>query len=143
MIEPICIQVFVELNEKIFEILIQAKLCVDENVPVIPIPGPSALVTALSASGLSTDEFTFGNLLMKFGLLLMKSIVYGLLTLLSNDIYIFMQLDSFLNMLGQEERGWQFLQLKQLPRYSLFLLTNSVNFLKRLLHFLVTLGNSF
>lgn len=39
----------------------QAKLCVDENIPVIPIPGPSALVAALSASGLATDEFTFGN----------------------------------------------------------------------------------
>ncbi|KAM7521162.1 hypothetical protein LguiB_020124 [Lonicera macranthoides] len=42
-----------------------AKLCVDENVPVIPIPGPSALVTALSASGLSTDEFTFVGFLPK------------------------------------------------------------------------------
>lgn len=41
--------------------LLQAKLCVDENIPVIPIPGPSALVAALSASGLATDEFTFGN----------------------------------------------------------------------------------
>ncbi|EOY14869.1 hypothetical protein QUC31_000255 [Theobroma cacao] len=36
-----------------------AKLCVDENILVIPIPGPSAFLTALSASGLSTDEFTF------------------------------------------------------------------------------------
>lgn len=41
--------------------LMQAKLCVDKNIPVIPIPGPSALITALSASGLPTDEFTFGN----------------------------------------------------------------------------------
>ena len=37
----------------------QAKLCVSENIPVIPIPGPSAFVAALSASGLATDEFTF------------------------------------------------------------------------------------
>ncbi|KAF3446371.1 hypothetical protein FNV43_RR11550 [Rhamnella rubrinervis] len=36
-----------------------AKLCVDKNIPVIPIPGPSALVAALSASGLATNEFTF------------------------------------------------------------------------------------
>ncbi|XP_050212937.1 uncharacterized protein LOC126664547 [Mercurialis annua] len=36
-----------------------AKLCVDENIPVVPIPGPSAAVAALSASGLPTDEFTF------------------------------------------------------------------------------------
>lgn len=39
----------------------QAKLCVDENIPVIPIPGPSAVVAAVSASGLATDEFTFGE----------------------------------------------------------------------------------
>lgn len=41
------------------------KLCVSENVPVIPIPGPSALVAALSASGLSTDEFAFVGFLPK------------------------------------------------------------------------------
>lgn len=29
------------------------------DVPVVPIPGPSALVTALSASGISVAEFTF------------------------------------------------------------------------------------
>lgn len=44
--------------------LMQVKLCVDENIPVIPIPGPFAFVAALSASGLATDEFTFGKLLM-------------------------------------------------------------------------------
>ncbi|XP_020423858.1 uncharacterized protein LOC18793762 isoform X2 [Prunus persica] len=42
-----------------------AKLCVHENIPVIPIPGPSAFVAALSASGLSTDEFTFVGFLPK------------------------------------------------------------------------------
>ena len=42
-------------------IFTQAKLFVSENVPVVPIPGPCALVSALSASGLPTDEFTFGN----------------------------------------------------------------------------------
>ncbi|KAI5402922.1 hypothetical protein KIW84_050498 [Lathyrus oleraceus] len=42
-----------------------AKLCVSENVPVVPIPGPCALVSALSASGLSTDEFTFVGFLPK------------------------------------------------------------------------------
>lgn len=39
----------------------------DENIPVIPIPGPSALVAALSAAGLATDEFTFGNFLTNTG----------------------------------------------------------------------------
>ena len=51
-------------NKLVFRMLMQAKLCVDENIPVIPIPGPSALVAALSASGLATDEFTFGELLV-------------------------------------------------------------------------------
>ncbi|XP_009761058.1 uncharacterized protein LOC107769765 isoform X3 [Nicotiana tabacum] len=42
-----------------------AKLCVDKNVLVVPIPGPSAVVTALSASGLPTNEFTFVGFLPK------------------------------------------------------------------------------
>lgn len=33
----------------------------DENIPVTPIPGPCGVVSALSASGLATNEFTFGN----------------------------------------------------------------------------------
>ncbi|KAK9144530.1 hypothetical protein Sjap_004433 [Stephania japonica] len=41
------------------------KLCVNENIPVIPILGPSAVVAALSASGLSTEEFTFVDFLPK------------------------------------------------------------------------------
>ncbi|KAJ4750623.1 Ribosomal RNA small subunit methyltransferase I [Rhynchospora pubera] len=39
------------------------KACASENIVVTPIPGPSALVTALSASGLPTNEFTFGTFL--------------------------------------------------------------------------------
>ncbi|KAF5181031.1 Ribosomal rna small subunit methyltransferase i [Thalictrum thalictroides] len=42
-----------------------AKLCIKEKIPVIPIPGASALVAALSASGLSTMEFTFVGFLPK------------------------------------------------------------------------------
>ncbi len=30
-----------------------------ENIPVIPVPGPSAFVAALSVSGISTEEFIF------------------------------------------------------------------------------------
>ena len=37
----------------------QIKLNFSESVEVIPIPGPSAVVTALSASGLPIHEFTF------------------------------------------------------------------------------------
>lgn len=43
----------------------QAKLCVNKGITVVPIPGPSALVAALSASGLSTDEFTFGRIVLE------------------------------------------------------------------------------
>jgi 16S rRNA (cytidine1402-2'-O)-methyltransferase len=32
---------------------------IDRQITVVPIPGPSALVTALSAAGLQTGEFTF------------------------------------------------------------------------------------
>ena len=39
----------------------QARLCATEKIPVIPVPGPSAAIAALSASGLPTDEFTFGT----------------------------------------------------------------------------------
>lgn len=45
--------------------LTQAKLCTNKGIPVIPIPGPSALITALSASGLPTDEFTFGKIVLE------------------------------------------------------------------------------
>lgn len=34
-------------------------LCVEKGISVIPIPGPSAVVAALSASGLQTEKFTF------------------------------------------------------------------------------------
>ena len=35
------------------------KLCIDNNIPVVPIPGPSGLITALTVSGKPTDHFTF------------------------------------------------------------------------------------
>jgi len=34
-------------------------LCLRHNIPVVPIPGPSALVAALAASGLPLDQFVF------------------------------------------------------------------------------------
>jgi 16S rRNA (cytidine1402-2'-O)-methyltransferase len=34
-------------------------LCLRHGIPVVPLPGPSALVAALAASGLATDEFVF------------------------------------------------------------------------------------
>ncbi len=37
--------------------LVQA--CVEAGIPVVPVPGPSAVITALVASGLPTDRFAF------------------------------------------------------------------------------------
>ncbi|MGK7957118.1 MAG: 16S rRNA (cytidine(1402)-2'-O)-methyltransferase [Crocosphaera sp.] len=37
--------------------------CIIANIPVIPIPGPTAAVTALSVSGLATDRFVFEGFL--------------------------------------------------------------------------------
>lgn len=38
-------------------------LCLRHKIPVIPIPGPSAIVAALVACGLPSDEFTFAGFL--------------------------------------------------------------------------------
>lgn len=40
-----------------------AQLAIENNVRVVPVPGPSALLTALVASGMPTDEFFFGGFL--------------------------------------------------------------------------------
>lgn len=39
------------------------RLAIAGDVNVVPVPGPSALITALIASGLPTDEFLFGGFL--------------------------------------------------------------------------------
>src|ERR1700693_6275302 len=38
-------------------------LCLRHHIPVVPIPGPSAVVAALAASGLPTEEFLFAGFL--------------------------------------------------------------------------------
>ncbi|MBD2103802.1 16S rRNA (cytidine(1402)-2'-O)-methyltransferase [Leptolyngbya sp. FACHB-261] len=43
------------------EELVQA--CAEAGVPVVPIPGPTAVITALSASGLATARFAFEGFL--------------------------------------------------------------------------------
>jgi 16S rRNA (cytidine1402-2'-O)-methyltransferase len=40
-----------------------AQLAIDNDVNVVPVPGANALITALVASGLPTDEFFFGGFL--------------------------------------------------------------------------------
>jgi 16S rRNA (cytidine1402-2'-O)-methyltransferase len=40
-----------------------ARLAIDSGVQVVPVPGASALISALVASGLPTDEFFFGGFL--------------------------------------------------------------------------------
>ncbi|MBN2794858.1 MAG: 16S rRNA (cytidine(1402)-2'-O)-methyltransferase [Clostridia bacterium] len=39
------------------------KLCIEDNIPVVALPGPSAVITALAASGLSTRRFFFEGFL--------------------------------------------------------------------------------
>ena len=39
------------------------RMCLDNNILVVPIPGPSALLAALVASGKPTDKFTFEGFL--------------------------------------------------------------------------------
>lgn len=39
------------------------RMCIDNGIPVVPIPGPSALMTALTVSGKPTDSFTFEGFL--------------------------------------------------------------------------------
>jgi len=39
------------------------KACIDAGIPVVPIPGASAAITALSAAGLPTDRFVFEGFL--------------------------------------------------------------------------------
>lgn len=39
------------------------RMCIDSAVPVVPIPGPSGLITALTISGKPTDRFSFEGFL--------------------------------------------------------------------------------
>jgi 16S rRNA (cytidine1402-2'-O)-methyltransferase len=39
------------------------QLVIENKIPIVPIPGPSAVVTALSVSGLPTDAFLFEGFL--------------------------------------------------------------------------------
>jgi 16S rRNA (cytidine1402-2'-O)-methyltransferase len=43
------------------------RAAIDAGVPVVPIPGPSALLAALVASGISADRFTFYGFLARKG----------------------------------------------------------------------------
>jgi 16S rRNA (cytidine1402-2'-O)-methyltransferase len=42
-------------------------LCIDEGIDVIPIPGPSSIITALVVSGLAIDRFVFFGFLPRGG----------------------------------------------------------------------------
>lgn len=39
------------------------KLCIEEGIKVVPLPGPTAAITALVASGLDTSSFVFEGFL--------------------------------------------------------------------------------
>jgi 16S rRNA (cytidine1402-2'-O)-methyltransferase len=53
------------------------RACVEAGIPVQPIPGPSAAITALSASGLPTDKFLFVGFLPKTEPRLLKVVEEG------------------------------------------------------------------
>ena len=42
-------------------------LCLRHHIPIVPIPGPSAVIAALAASGLPTEEFLFVGFLPSRG----------------------------------------------------------------------------
>ncbi|HSE34351.1 MAG TPA: 16S rRNA (cytidine(1402)-2'-O)-methyltransferase [Pyrinomonadaceae bacterium] len=48
------------INDPAFRLV---RLALDNNIPVVPVPGPSAFLAALVASGLPTDEFFFAGFL--------------------------------------------------------------------------------
>ena len=39
------------------------RMCIDHGIPVVPIPGPSGVIAALTVSGKPTDKFTFEGFL--------------------------------------------------------------------------------
>ncbi|BAC24596.1 yraL [Wigglesworthia glossinidia endosymbiont of Glossina brevipalpis] len=39
--------------------------CIEQNIKIIPLPGPCAFITALSASGISSDKFCYEGFLPK------------------------------------------------------------------------------
>lgn len=39
------------------------RLCIDNDIPVVPIPGPSGIIAVLTISGKPTNEFTFAGFL--------------------------------------------------------------------------------
>lgn len=84
-------------------------MCVDENIPVIPIPGPCAVVAALSASGLDTDEFTFGNFVLNLMLIYVSDVLLVALGLSKiNDIKYFFSWISFQAWSFQERKADSF-----------------------------------
>ena len=48
------------INDPGFRIV---RACVEEGIAVVPVPGPSALITALAVAGLPTDSFFFAGFL--------------------------------------------------------------------------------
>lgn len=41
------------------------RLCIENDIPIVPIPGPSGLITTLTVSGKPTGKFTFEGFLSK------------------------------------------------------------------------------
>lgn len=130
----------------LFRNMMQAMLCSSKGIPVIPIPGPCALVTALSASGLRTNEFTFGKVTINSvwpASNIDDNVSDMFEMLLWCLVFVLMQLVFSLNMLVLERRGWWFQQLKQQHKFFLFPLTNFLCFSGKFIVFLVLQGKCF
>ena len=83
-------------------------LAIENEIPIIPIPGPSAVITALSISGLPTDAFLFKGFLphkskKKRDLLLQLEAVRETIVLYESPHRISETLEDILNILGDRE----------------------------------------
>jgi len=84
------------------------QLAIENQLPIIPIPGSSAVITALSVSGLPTDAFLFKGFLphkskKKRDLLLQLETVRETLVLYESPHRISETLEDILNILGDRE----------------------------------------
>lgn len=85
------------------------KACAEENISIIPIPGASASITALSASGLATDRFIFEGFLPPKGqarqdILEALKTEYRTIILYESPHRIRQTLEDFAKVLGTERK---------------------------------------
>jgi len=81
------------------------RACRESEIKVVPIPGPSALVAALSASGVPTDKFVFLGFLPKGGnkkkKILKESDIGGTIVLYESPNRVLKTLNAVKEVLGE------------------------------------------